>query len=440
VSRPREWARRGFWSLLALGVLLPAGALHGEPAESLALMDAEPTPSDVILGEAEWAANLVDLLGLEHVLPPDHDEADLFSLLCADRAELALGAGGRRLPADATFRVTAETPRGRTPGEPVRVVLAVPATTLYQLSIEGVGFQRWVIDQQPVGHLDLSPLGVAQASAVVPLREGPHEVSGYLAPEARVDRMELAAYRPLCVAPADGWRGSRALRYGAMARTLVRAFGFDRRLPQRQDEELRIEGESFDEVSGGGGRTSRRLQESASGDSWAMAISSPAEFAWSLRLEEPRVVSLKASTHGVQPQIWSVDGRYRLTVHPQSTPAGFTWNHLITLPLGAGEHVLRALIPRGSGIDAIRVVHHRSSDADHVAVLEELGFRGGAPGAPVPRGVALNALASPSFVELANGFRLRLQGDTSDRSLALVDDEPRPLTSRPLSPLLPAEL
>jgi hypothetical protein len=129
-----------------------------------------------------------------------------------------------------------------------------------------------------------------------------------------------------------------------------------------------------------------------------------------------------------------------VTLHPESVPGGFSWNHVLTVPLASGQHSLRALVSRGSGVDALRVTPRRSSDADYVRALEKLGFRGGAPEAPVPRSVALDALSSPGFRELARGFRLRMQGAPGDRSLALVDDEPDPFTSRPLSPLLPAEL
>jgi hypothetical protein len=380
----------------------------------------------MIVSEAEWAAQLVDVLGLERVLPENPDEAELFGLLCAEQAELALVAGGRRLPADASFRVAVEAPR--------------PRTALYQLTAEGVGLQRWVIDGRPVGHLDLSPLGVAQANAIVPLREGPHEVSAYLVRQAHVDRVELAAYRVLCVAPADGWKAARPLRYGAMAHTIVRAFGFDRTLPARKHEELRIEGERFDEVSTGGERSRRRLAMAASGGGWAAAVSSPAAFTWTFRLEEPRVVSLEALTHGALPQIWSVDGRYRWTLHPESVPGGFSWNHVLTVPLAAGQHSLRALVSRGSGVDALRVIPRRSSDADYVHALEKLGFRGGGPDELVPRSVALDVLSSPGFRELVSGFRLRMEGVPGNRFLALIDDEPDPFTSRPLSPLLPAEL
>ncbi len=178
----------------------------------------------------------------------------------------------------------------------------------------------------------------------------------------------------------------------------------------------------------------------ASGGGWAAAVSSPASFTWTFRLEEPRVVSLEALTHGVLPQIWSVDGRYRVTLHPESVPGGFSWNHVLTVPLAAGQHSLRALVSRGSGIDALRVIPRRSSGADYVRVLEKLGFRGGAPAQPVPRSVALDTLSSPGFREFASGFRLRMEGAPGKRSLALVDHAPDPFPSRPLSPLLPAEL
>jgi len=437
---PWKMARRGLRGGVALALLLPAAPLCAEPLESLALLEAAPTPSEVIVSETEWAAQLVNVLDLERVLSEEPDEAELFSLLCAEQAELALVEGGRRLPADASFRVAVEAPRPRSPFGPVRFTISVPATALYQLTAEGVGLQRWVIDGRPVGHLDLSPLGVAQADAIVPLREGPHEVSAYLAPQARVDRVELAAYRSFCAAPADGWKTARPLRYGAMAHTIVRVFDFDRTLPAHKHEKLQIEGERFDEVSAGGERSKRRLAMAASGGSWAAAVSSPAAFTWTFRLEEPRVVSLEALTHGVLPQIWSLDGRYRVTLRPESVPGGFSWNHVLTVPLASGQHSLRALVSRGSGIDAFRVIPRRSSDADYVRALEKMGFRGGAPDQPVPRSVALDTLSSPNFREFAGGLRLRLQGGQVKHSLALIDNEPDPFTSRALSPLLPAEL
>lgn len=422
-------------SMAAPGVVLTAGPALAEPVSSLSLQSGEATPSGASVSEDAWARQLVDALGLSQTLPEEPSSEELFSLLCVEKSEVGSG-----LPPGQGLRVALEAPRRRGPNSPVRAVLSVPTTALYQLSVEGVGLQRWVIDQEPVGHLDPSPMGVAQAQALVPLQAGPHEIVAYLPPNARVDRMELAAYRSFCAAPADGWHAGRPLRHGALARTLVRAFGFERRLPELADERQQIEAESFDEFSGEGGVTERRLAPPASGGAWAAALSGPAEFTWVLELDEPRVVSIEARTHGVLPQIWSVDGRYRVNLEPMHVDAGLVWNHVITLPLASGRHAVRALVARGSGVDVLRVVPRRSSDGDFVRVLEELGLPGHAPEATVGRSEAERTLSSSTFAELAAGFRLGLAGDSADRSLALVDDEPDPLTSRSLSPMLPAEL
>jgi hypothetical protein len=45
------------------------------------------------------------------------------------------------------------------------------------------------------------------------------------------------------------------------------------------------------------------------------------------------------------------------------------------------------------------------------------------------------------FLELANGFQKRIEGDPSERAIVLVDPTPQiNSTTRPLSPLLPSEL
>lgn len=437
----RAGSNRFSRGLLVLALALSAPCVAWAASDDgVGMTRGEPTRSELLVSEAEWARELVDVLGLESALPEPPQPADRFSLLCPARAELELAAGGRELPADGRFRVAVSAPSPERPGGPVRMVVSVPATSLYQLSVEGVGLQRWVIDGDAVGHLDPSSLGVSQATRIVALREGAHELAAYLTPGARVDRAELSAYRVLCVAPADGWRAERALRNGAMARTLVRAFGFERRLPEIDDEEQRIQGERFDEASAGGGRSERRLGEPASGRSWAAAETSPTEFTWSFQLEKPRVVTIRARTHGVESQLWSVDGTHRVTLVPEGVAAGFAWNHVMTLALPSGRHALRALVARGSGVDELAIVSHRSSDSDHVEVLRSLGFQLGASAAPVSRSDALELLRSASFIELASNFKLRMAGDRTDRPIALVDDEPDPYTTRSLSPLLPAEL
>ncbi len=422
----------------ALALLLGAGPpARGDASDPLA---TRPSGSELWLREAEWAGELAAALGLAEVLGEAGGAADRFAVLCPERARRIGAAGEPSLSEGSSIRVAVEAPREREPGAPVRGVVRVPVTALYQLSVEGVGRQRWTIDRRPVGHLDLFPLGVAQAPAILPLREGPHEIAGYLARHARVDRVELGVYRPLCVAPAGGWRGERPLRYGAMARTLVTAFDFERRLPEDVAKQQVLEGELFEAVTGGGRRTTRRLAVPATGGAWALAANGPSEFTYRLRLEEPRVVTILARTHGAQPQIWSLDGRHRLTLIPDSAPEGYAWNHVMTRPLAAGGHVIRALVARGSGIDVLRVVHHRSSDADYVGVLETLGFRTGTPDALVPRSAAREILSSPALAELASAFQLRLAGDSRDQTLWLVDHDPEPLYTRPLSPVLPAEL
>ena len=46
-------------------------------------------------------------------------------------------------------------------------------------------------------------------------------------------------------------------------------------------------------------------------------------------------MTLRARTYGVRPQIWSIDGRYRVTVEPSAVEGSFVWNHVMTLPLSA---------------------------------------------------------------------------------------------------------
>jgi hypothetical protein len=73
-------------------------------------------------------------------------------------------------------------------------------------------------------------------------------------------------------------------------------------------------------------------------------------------------------------------------------------------------------------------------------VLAGLGMRGSAPVSTINVSRMRRTLNSAAFAQLALGFRLRMAGDRRDQSLVLVDLEPYPNTTRPLSPLLPAEL
>ena len=421
--------------------MLAAFALLAAPAfpQATPVVDPrglEPGLGEAPIDEASWASDLVGRLGVADSLDASASDAERFGLLCPEAAEFFSG-GGRR-DAGETFDVSAELPGGS--GERVRTVVSVPATALYQLEVEGAGFQRWVVDGRPVGHLDLSTLGAAFAPVILPLRAGPHEVTGTMLPGARATRMRLSAWRTLCIAPADGWRGARALTWGAWARTLVRTFGLDFELPEAGFAQL-IEAEAFASASDTGGRTRRRLRDGASGGAWAMAATGPAEFTWPLRLEEPQVLTLLARTHGSSPQLWSVDGRHRVELRPASRPGGFHWDRVTTLALPAGEHAVRARIARGAGIDALRVVALRSSDRDYLRIIGSLGLPTGAPDSALPGQIARASLERPVARNLVRSLHDRIAGDRGEEpSIALVEIEPQTPPRRPLSPALPSEL
>ncbi|MGH0031321.1 MAG: hypothetical protein ACQGVC_16105 [Myxococcota bacterium] len=434
-----------------------AGSAAAQSAAGIGMAEPRPSGSGVVVYEEQWAKTLVRALALDEVLPDEPDDADLFALLCADAAEMVTDAEGRRAPARAAFQISREMSEGRKPGEPVRVVLDVPATALYQLMVEGSGKQRWTVDQRAIGHLDASELGAAFGPRVIPLREGPHELAGYMGRDARIERVELQAFRPLCIAPGSGWRAGRPLTVGAQARTLVRALGLDRYLPELR-RVVALEGERFASASQWGGRTNAlpegmQAAAPASPDpqtgrarprppraEWARAGSHPAEFTYRIRLPQPGVFTIEARLTPGSRQIWSVDGRYRTQVDAPDDGDGFVWTHLMTTSLVAGEHVLRALVPPGAGIDRLRVVKRQSTDPDYAEVLEQMGFPAGATHALVTRGVVFESISHPAFQQLADGFLTRVAGSAAEAPLVAWDDELPKLYSRPMSLVLPAEL
>jgi hypothetical protein len=422
----------------ALGL---ASAASAQTLQGLGMAERPLLGSGVVVYEQQWAATLVRALALDEVLPEDPDDADVFALLCADAAEMATDSEGRRAPTRAAFRISREMTEARAPAEPLRVVLDVPATALYLLAVEGTGKQRWTVDQRPVGHLDASDLGAAFGPRVLPLRDGPHELAGYMGTRARVDRVELTAYRPLCIAPAGGWRSGRPLSYGAQARTLVRALGLDRYLPAARTT-LSLEGERFSSASRWGGRSNGAPDAGDAGGriDWARTGDSPAEFSYRIRLPKPGVYSLEARLRSATQQHWSIDGRYRARVEAPTGDGGFSWAHVMTTSLTAGEHVLRAVVPPGSGIDRIRMIERQAGDPDYVEVVAQMGFAMGATRSLVTRSASFAALSHPAFQELAEGFLERLAGGASELPLVALDDDPAPLYSRPLVPVLPAEL
>jgi hypothetical protein len=394
-------------------LLLPWSGVDPAPADTqlsrFRTVD-EPLVSERVIEQGEWASELAFALGISGALPENPAAEDVFGLLCPERAERDTESGGRRVPVGAPFRVAFDAPAARRLGEPIRVVAQLPSTALYALTVTGVGPQRWVIDQRTVGHLDPTALGVAQAPKIIALRKGPHELTAYLSHSARVDRIELAAYRPFCVTPADGWRDHRMLTFASSARTLVAALGLERRLPI-DGEPTAIEGEDYESVSVSGGSTNRRLSDPASGGAWATAVDRPAEFTYRTVIEEPGVYSLIARIHGEGEEIWSIDGGYRVAIRPEEVTESFARTHVVTLHLSGGEHVIRALLPKGAGIDTLHLVRRRARDVDYIALLEDEGFHSGVPNQPVTQTDAYRSLSRPLFAEISSHFLSRLAGN-----------------------------
>lgn len=399
-------------AMIAMLLLLWSGADGARADTELSRFRTvdEPLVSERVIEQGEWASELAFALGISGALPAEPSAEEVFGLLCPERAERDTESGGRRVPIGAPFRVAFDAPTVRRLGEPVRVVANLPSTSLYALTVTGSGPQRWAIDQRTVGHLDPTVLGVTQAAKIIPLREGPHELTAYLSHGARVDRIELAAYRPFCAIPADGWRDHRSLTFASSARTLVAALGLERRLPV-DGVPIAIEGEDYESVSAYGGSTNRRLPDLASGGAWAIAVKRPAEFTYRTPIEKPGVYSLIARIHGEGEEIWSIDGGYRVAIRPEEVTASFARTHVVTLHLSGGEHVIRALLPQGAGIDTLHLVRRRARDVDYIALLEDEGFRSGVPNQPVTETDAYRSLSRPLFAEISSHFLSRLAGD-----------------------------
>ncbi len=391
-----------------------AETARGEAQLSRFRMVDEPLVSERVIEQGEWASELVFALGISGALSEDHSAEEVFGLLCPEQAERDTESGGRLAPIGSPFRVAFDAPSARRLGEPIRVVANLPSSALYALTVTGIGPQRWAIDQRTVGHLDPTALGVAQSTQMVALQAGPHELTAYLSHSARVDRIELSAYRPFCVTPAAGWHDHQMLTFASSARTLVAALGLERRLPV-EGVPVVIEGEDYESVSAYGGSTNRRLSEPASGGAWAIAGDRPAEFTYRARIEQPGVYSLIARIHGENEALWSIDASHRVTLRADPATDGFASAHVLTLHLAGGEHVVRALVPKGAGIDTLHLVRRRARDVDYIALLEDEGFRSGVPHQPVTQTDAYRSLSRPLFAEISSHFLSRL-GDNFQRA------------------------
>jgi hypothetical protein len=130
-----------------------------------------------------------------------------------------------------------------------------------------------------------------------------------------------------------------------------------------------------------------------------------------MAIEQPGVYSLIARIHGEGEEIWSIDGGYRVTVRPEGAASSFARTHVVTLHLDGGEHVIRALLPKGAGIDTLHLVRRRARDVDYLALLEDEGFRTGVPNQPVTQTDAYRSLSRPLFAEFSSHFLSRLGGN-----------------------------
>ena len=319
-----------------------------------------------------------------------------------------------------------------------RFIVDAPVTALYRLTAEGRGRQGWSVDRSAFAPIDVTSLGLGTAENLIPLTRGPHELGVRLGPGAAASRVELAVEWGLCVAPGDGWTPGRGLSFDAKARSLVHAMGLERHLPSL--ESFSIEGERFSSATDGTGDT-REGGRGATEGAWAEAEHGQAEFRYRLDLTEPGLYTITARVLGEDLQLWSIDRGNQAWVRPEVGRGPFHWAHVHTLRLSSGHHVLRARVPAGHGVDRIVVTRRSDRGRDYVGLLERLGFREGPPGAAVTRHAATRNLSQPMVARLAQGLLARGLGGTPwNAPAALTDPDLERLYSRPLSPVLPADL
>lgn len=411
--------------LVASGVAATGVALPPPPRSPLA---------ERPVAEAEWAQRLIETLALERGLAEAPGDGERFALLCPERPSRRDEDGPASPPAVVPVEVLA-------PGPPVRARARVPAGTLYVLVVEGEGRQRWSVGPSPAGAVDPSPLRMDVAPKLLPLRRGEHLLEAEIEPGARVESARLVPYTSVCIRPGDGWRPDRALDFGAKARTLVQALGLEGRLPV-EDDSLLVEGEAFDEARGPVEVTEAGVGSPASAGRWAAAPAGAVALDYRVALPEAGVYSVIARVHGSARQLWSLGEGPPLPVHPGDRGAhaeSFVWTEIVTQALPGGEISLRARVPEGSGVDAVRLLRRRSTDQDYVDVLTGAGLAEGPAAATVSDAAASSNLSSTLVRGAAAGFVDRL-GPPAGWPLGDVESQLRRLYTRPLSPFLPPEL
>lgn len=418
--------------------LLLAMAAFG--VSGAALPPPPPSPlAERPVAEAEWAQRLIETLALEPGLAEPGSDGERFALLCPEGSEGR--ADGFAAPPGG---VPVEILDG---GPPLRARARVPAGTLYVLVVEGAGRQRWSVGASPAGAVDPTALRMDVAPRLLPLRRGEHEIEAEAEPGATVSGARLVPYTSVCIRPGGGWRPERGLDFGAKARTLVQALGLEGRLPV-EDDALLVEGEAFASAGGAVTVTDAGVGSPASSGRWAEAGAGSAALDYRIALPVAGVYSVIARVHGPARQLWSIGDGPPLPVHPDHADPrtaggedgqGFVWTEIATRSLPGGELALRARVPEGSGIDAVRVLRRRSTDQDYLDVLTGAGLAEGPAAAPVSDAAAQSNLGSTLVRGAAAGFLGRL-GPPAGWPLGDVESQLRRLYTRPLSPFLPPEL
>jgi len=371
-----------------------------------------------VVREQEWARRLAEALGVMGIFAESPGTDELFGLLCADR--------GHEVPQGSLGKAQDTAPGA---GARVRFRIDVPQTALYQLAVSGQGRQRWIIDGRAIEHIEPGGSGVAMPSELIPLRAGPHELEVFTGIRGKVDRIELSVFRPLCIAPEDGWRANRPLTHAAAARTLVRAMGLVPLLPVTaapitlDGSGHALRGEDLHDPLDAGG---------------TQAPGEPRLLEYPVTISKPGLYSIVARVRGLGEQLWSLDDRYRSRVRIGGDAIRAV--HVMSIPLATGEHGIRVLVPAGGIVDDIRLRRHGSGGSDHLALLDRLGLRPRAPGALVTSTEARDYLESGVFLERAERC-LRREGLPGPAApVVLAEQEVPAYENRPLSPALPAEL
>jgi hypothetical protein len=385
----------------------------------------EALPRGPWVTEEDWADRLVGALGLGSAVSPDAPASALFALLCPPPApadEISISVPIRPAPGASSFQVD----------------LSVPEAGLYALAVEGSGVQQWRAGNRKAGEVDPHLETPGLAPELLPLPAGVQTISASFDPGATATRITLERYRQQCIQPRDGWNAGQDLRFADKARTLVRALGIESRLPVEGPPQT-IEGEAFHALPGQASVTDESVSAPTSGGAWAKADREGAELRWDVRIDEPGVVTLLARLHGNESQIWSIGPTSVRVIRPGAGASGWVWTEIATVPLGAGVQTLRAQLHQGAGVDVIRVLRRRDGDQDYLAVLDAIGLQEGAANGLVDASAASANLSNPVVRTLVAGFlqRLAMPGPTD---LILIQNQQERLYTRPLSPLLPAEM